>query len=374
MPLTRRSNNDAALDRILRRSAGAEDAVAAGSCLDVETVAAMADGGLLPHERSAAEAHASTCARCQQLLAAVVRTAPEPPARRAWWRLPAAPWLVPAAAAGLAVALWVAVDVQPPRATVVPVPVPAPQERAPSPPQDSQERLARSPAEANRASARASRDSVPESPLAPSMKSEDPLPTPKRSEQSASARSYQPPAAPPAAAAAETRSPVEPDAKPGSVRERGSSAVPPAPGTPIDSAAGRPFRTDVLADRAAGTVAESFGVATEIASPDPRVRWRITGASLQRSTDGGVTWATQATGTTARLAAGSAPQPEVCWVVGDGGTVLLSIDGLSWQRVLFPIDAALVSVSATGADAATVTASDGRTFVTADRGRTWSRR
>jgi photosystem II stability/assembly factor-like uncharacterized protein len=132
-----------------------------------------------------------------------------------------------------------------------------------------------------------------------------------------------------------------------------------------------------LADRAQpGLVAEAVTVlpTTAVPSPDPRVQWRIIGAIVQRSTDQGATWGTQPTGATARLTAGSAPQPDVCWIVGDGGTVLLTVDGLSWQRLTFPEPIALVSVTATSADAATVTTSDGRTFVTANRGRTWQAR
>ncbi len=138
------------------------------------------------------------------------------------------------------------------------------------------------------------------------------------------------------------------------------------------AAASKPDRTGALADSVTtGAVAEVRLAVHEISSSDPRARWRIIGAALLRSVDGGVTWTPQATGTTARLTAGSAPQPDICWVVGEQGTVLVSTDGLSWQRVKSPIDASLVSVAATSADAATVTASDGRTFATTDRGRTW---
>ena len=45
-------------------------------CLDAETVAAWMDGGLDAAGVAAAEAHASTCERCQALLATVVKTLP----------------------------------------------------------------------------------------------------------------------------------------------------------------------------------------------------------------------------------------------------------------------------------------------------------
>ena len=101
------------------------------------------------------------------------------------------------------------------------------------------------------------------------------------------------------------------------------------------------------------------------------MRWRIIGATVERSSDSGITWLAQSTGTTTRLTAGSAPQPEVCWIVGDDGTVLVSVDGLSWQRLVFPLRTGLMAVTASGPDAAAVTTSDGRQFATTDRGRTW---
>ncbi len=95
------------------------------------------------------------------------------------------------------------------------------------------------------------------------------------------------------------------------------------------------------------------------------------GGAVQRSTDGGSTWQTQQTGVTGTLTAGASPSPLVCWVVGPRGRVLLSTDGTTWKQVPVsePID--LVSVTATDDKTATVTASDGRTFATADGGATW---
>jgi photosystem II stability/assembly factor-like uncharacterized protein len=63
----------------------------------------------------------------------------------------------------------------------------------------------------------------------------------------------------------------------------------------------------------------------------------------------------------------------VCWLVGRAGTVLLSTDGRSWQRLAFPEAVNLVSVTATDTKTATVTASDGRRFSTTDGGVTWAR-
>ena len=74
------------------------------------------------------------------------------------------------------------------------------------------------------------------------------------------------------------------------------------------------------------------------------------------------------------LTAGSSPSPSVCWLVGRSGTVLLSTDG----RILAPARVSrgrwiCAAVTATDTETATVTTADGRAFVTADGGRTWSR-
>ena len=65
----------------------------------------------------------------------------------------------------------------------------------------------------------------------------------------------------------------------------------------------------------------------------------------------------------------AAPRFQVCWIVGEDGTVVVTTDGLSSTRLPFPLQVPLASVSATSADAASVTTRDGRVFTTTDRGR-----
>ncbi len=82
-------------------------------CLDAETLAAWSEGQLDGRERSTAEAHAASCARCQAMLAVMVRTTPAPAGTTG---SPLRKWLMmlsPAMAAAAAVALWVAVDRRP---------------------------------------------------------------------------------------------------------------------------------------------------------------------------------------------------------------------------------------------------------------------
>ena len=84
-------------------------------------------------------------------------------------------------------------------------------------------------------------------------------------------------------------------------------------------------------------------------------------------------WDGVPTGLAADLTAGAAPSTSVCWVVGRGGVVLLSIDGRSWRRVAFPEITDLSAVRAADARAAAVTTADGRIFSTSDGGVTWNR-
>src|SRR5688500_14362482 len=97
-PLASEREQDEWLQRLLRRRAAADPpATASGACLDAQTLAAWADGGLNRQELAAAEMHASSCAKCLALLAAIERTAPPVPERspsRLLFR-----WLVPLAGA-----------------------------------------------------------------------------------------------------------------------------------------------------------------------------------------------------------------------------------------------------------------------------------
>jgi hypothetical protein len=391
--LTHPPDRDMALDRILRRLApaaldhalrgagDADEAPTSEDCLDAETVAVMADGGLLPHEKTAAEQHASTCARCQAVIAAVIRTTPEPPPQRAWWRMPSLRWVAPLAATGLAVAVWVAVGVRAPNVTSQSVPVDAPEKKAlqvAPPPGDArrnlQEERQAKPAlgDIREAAPKVLPQSVPPkrdrseatTPIdqLASAKRKDEVPLEKSAAQAPAAMPG-PPAIPELPAVTPTVPATAPPTA-GAIAGAGRGA------------AGNAVRTGAFADRAsAAAPVESVTVSiADIASPNPRSRWRILGASVQRSIDEGATWTTQVDLKTVRLMAGSAPEPDVCWVVGDNGMVLVTVNGLSWQYITAPVQTGLVSVKATSADVATVTTSDGRTFATTDRGRTWTPR
>ena len=99
-------DRDTTVDRLLAAEMPRGSAAPAGACLDADTLAAWADQALDAGERAAAEAHAADCARCQAMLAAMVRTAPMPQAVASPWRMSWLGWLIPLTATAAAVLVW----------------------------------------------------------------------------------------------------------------------------------------------------------------------------------------------------------------------------------------------------------------------------
>lgn len=101
--------------------------------------------------------------------------------------------------------------------------------------------------------------------------------------------------------------------------------------------------------------------------------WRISPANVvERSTDNGLTWATvpiAAEGV--QFTFGSAPNADVCWLIGRLGAVYVSSKGEAFKRVPFPEPVSLTAVIAIDALRVTVIAADGRSFATDDGGQTW---
>src|SRR5262245_8175707 len=97
-------------DRLLRdalRSTGPAETPAV--CVDAEALAEWAEGTWSGAARAAFESHAADCARCQALMAAMVRTEP-PPIEPASWRARFS-WLMPLAAATAAVVIVVSLAI-----------------------------------------------------------------------------------------------------------------------------------------------------------------------------------------------------------------------------------------------------------------------
>jgi photosystem II stability/assembly factor-like uncharacterized protein len=134
-------------------------------------------------------------------------------------------------------------------------------------------------------------------------------------------------------------------------------------------------RPEPAAERAADLALKSaFAAPVEITTPVPSTRWRIVaGGRVERTTDNGRRWDAVALpdSDAGQLTAGAAPSADVCWIVGRAGRIYLTIDGRRFTRLAFPEPIDLVSVRATDARTATVTAVDGRSFQTTDAGATW---
>ena len=351
--MTTPRERDESIERWLQ-SMQAGDSPATGACIDGATVAAWVDGGLSDPELALVQAHVAVCARCQSLVATLARTdavstgavADTESSWRRWFG-----WVVPltaAATALIALAVWL---------------------RAPEPPERP----------STMAVAREDREATPPAPQALPPDAPAPFATPPQP-SGASPAAVPPagaapqPAAPPPAGplprTAETaRAPADPSGN-AAPRQGFSAADNSTAAVASEPAAKAEERSTAARESGSGLRDAAAEPTREIVAPDGATRWRISGAGVELSLDGGRTWSPASTGSAAALAAGSAPSASVCWLVGDAGTVLRTSDRATWTRIPFPEPVNLVSIRATDARSATVTTADGRTFATAD-GATW---
>jgi hypothetical protein len=374
-PVTDAADRDAAIDRLLAETLKVQADTTGPGCLDADTVAAWADGTLDSSARTSALAHAASCARCQALLAMMVKSAPAP-AAASWWRSPFA-LLIPATVAAAAVVLFVAVPrrqplTSAPVATAAQVSSPAASLEPPQPPAAA---IAEPPAVSDRVTppAQARERRAPARPASPardaSANASKPLEKVEADAKSAPPAAAPPPPAAPSAPATEALAapPVAPQPAAGA----GASAPPIAANS--DATVGALARREERAFRAAQLAAPA--ASRVVVSSNPQIRWRIgVAGAVERSSDGGSTWETQQTGALVTLVAGAAPSPTICWMVGPAGTIVRTIDGRTWRLIAFPEAVSLVSVRATDDKSATVTTSDGRAFTTSDGGATWTPR
>jgi Putative zinc-finger len=283
------------------------------NCLDAETLAAWFDDGLSGAALEDVRSHVAGCARCQALVGAMGRTragvpATQPERSPRWWLA----WAVPAAAAATAIAIWVAVP-RPANVAVNPSSVPSLQKQ-----------------------------------------------------EAAAPQSAPPPAAP---AEAETAAPEKRPATP-TLQDRTRTADANSP------AAARESSND-LARQARGNLNESVAIAPAPAAErrDEDQRQGAVAGQLQARAFAtnlcGPMWPAPPADVAGQITAGSAPSADVCWIAGRAGTVLLSTDHQTWQRINFPQAVDLSRITATDARTATVVAGDGRTFSTSDGGVSW---
>ena len=376
------------------------------ACIDAETLAAWADGGLSKSDTAAVETHLADCERCTAMLATFVRSTPDAPAVESLWKRWHLRWLVPVATAATVAALWVLVPrPESPQMTIGRAPTTESQGAAdsaanatkPTAPAETKEQeapaaLARSNAtdtlakreEVQQAARpqvagpltdeqRADADQAPQRLQAGQVNESIAVaPPPAREADRAEAKSadaqterFSPPipsanAGPVPAAPAPTTAP----AAEASAR-RAPAAVPPPAALGAASSAQARAASSPARDRAAIVV---------IASPDPMIRWRVVGAGqVERSTNGGARWEPASMPESATLTGGSSPSPSVCWLVGRTGSIYVTTDGLRFVRVPFPDRTDFVSIQATDGRRATVVTIDGRTMRTEDQGANWIR-
>lgn len=337
--------------RLLRQSLRARsESPAPGSCLDAETLAAWADGTITTGERAAAEDHVSGCPRCLAILATMAKTSPSSAASKPWWaRGLALRWLVPLTAAATAVAFWIVV----PRNDLT---------------------LPRSVQETDQLS----RSAAPRPQHADEVAEQSPGSVtaggglPKLADKKVTEGRVESTLATPTEARATRQESVANSGKaPATDRVAILDRLESAPPASLSAGAAGGLSETVQVG-AETLAARSRADLIEVVSPDPSSRWRIgLRGFVQHSTDSGANWETSSSGVVTDLTAGSSPSPQVCWVVGRTGTVLLTPDGRRWQRVMFPEAVDLAGIQATDARYASVKTGDGRTFATTDGGLTW---
>jgi hypothetical protein len=307
-----------AIARLLRTRAEPDAPI--GPCLDAEVLAAWFDGTLGAAQRTEAEAHASTCARCQALLATMAQTEPvgAPPRRT----VSLIRWFAPALAAAAAVLVWMNVAGR--RADVRAV-------LAPAVPNSAQAQV----------QTRTPQPALNE-PSAPAAK-----PLEKRA------------SSPAAAVSANEAKPA-----PGKTKQAEAAAAPIA-------SANAQLKDEATGSRSRDELVASSEPPLVVRSPDGTV-WRIAhDGTVDRSDDDGSTWHEQALGSSAHLLAGASPSPNVVWFAGARGSVVVTMDGTSWQWRPLPEPVDVTGIAAVDAQTATVTSRDGRRFVTHDGGLTW---
>jgi hypothetical protein len=330
-PVDNEREQDAWLGNTLRRTTATPPL----GCLDAETLAAWADGGLNAQAAAAVELHASNCSRCMAVLATLELTAPVVPVAEAWTLARVFRWVAPLAAAATAVAIWVAIPDRPitPAETIVSqdlrsmeqVPVPGSGSNSSAEPRT----LNQNPA--------------PSQNKAPQVQLQDDL---KR--ESASGQAVGSVAAPaaPAERYAPEREMGAPAAGPVAADEQvaaptAAAPLPAAAAPPPAAPAPRAFAADARAESATAATAQrsALSSATVLTSEspapaNPQIRWRILANTLlERSRDGGTSW-TRANGPAPNLAAVRAVDADRAVVTtSDKAEFYTTNGGQSWTRV-----------------------------------------
>lgn len=352
------------------------------ACIDAETLAAWADGGLRQTEAATVEMHLANCERCTAMLATFARTTPETAAAESLWSRWHLRWLVPIATAATVAALWVLIP-QPgsaPDSTLkseVTTQVAAAATPAPPPveePQRQEATDATAPSFRTRALAKPEETPAgPEQRLAERERAADEV----REEAKLEVTDARPapaaaPAAPAPAIPARAREGDRADQDLGQQRDTSAFATTGRAGAAPREPPTTGFRE--VARQANSARLASAAAQFQVVSPDSMTRWRVIGAGqVQRSTSGGAQWVPATLPESATLTGGSSPSPSICWLVGRTGAIYVTTDGLRFTKVPFPDRIDFVSIQALDGLRATVVTTDGRTMRTEDQGATWIR-
>jgi hypothetical protein len=376
--------------------------------IDAETMAAWADRALPADAAAAVELHLSNCERCQEVLAAFVRSAPEAGAVVIpfWARRPVQ-WSAAglAAAAALVALIWIG---RPPAAPTAESTV-ASRAVAPSAPSASAPSELRQdkpapvdqiaqPSPASQPSPKPAKPRQEKAATAAELRKDRPASTlqDRTAAEQAAALGRVALAPPPPPSPAAVMPPVAPPATTATVTAAAPVVAPAA--TPVVTPVGA-MKPAAMAE----SVSDAFSAVipiVEIAAPEPSpstfrsiggvagrgggaralnqtvgaTRWRIVaGTRVERTIDAGATWTPLPIEPELKtlLLAGSATSPTNCWLVGRDGVVLVTNDGRTFRRVSVPEVVHLTGVTAIDGMRATVTAIDGRKFSTSDGGQTW---
>ena len=389
---------DPHLDRAL--SAAARRGRAGGACPDAAMLAAYADGSLTAAERSDLETHAADCPTCVEMLAVLASLESDEHAQSQWFRF-ASPWtrwrwLIPVATAVLVVAVWIRAE--------RPGDIALPGAAAPTPASSvtgltsTRNQPVDSPAALE-----------PDAKVLESARQKATATAGRRDERLTPLRAAAPVAAPSGGAATgmledrdakKERAEMAKDLAAQESAQLDSNTVAqssPAPMPAPAQAPGAPRadgapaavtgdKTDALGrlnERAAGGAAKAARSSSAmllkqapasfvIEVPGTVVRIRVDNDRIERSLDGGTTWAVEWPGPVSMMRNGTCPTVEVCWLGGDAGAILVREADGRWQARGIPDIAATVSAfTAVSATAATATLADGRRFSTSDAGVHW---
>ena len=114
-------------------------------------------------------------------------------------------------------------------------------------------------------------------------------------------------------------------------------------------------------------------------APSGSILWRVgKGGVIERSANAGNVWVSEKSPSQEDWLGGAAVSDAVGWVVGRNGAIARTADGERWERINSPAASAQsgklpdwIGVVARDAQNATITAGDGRRYVTQAGGKTW---